>query len=225
MHEHGGPEVLQFMEFPTPEPGPGEVLICLAVAALNRMDLWVRAGWPGIRLDYPHILGADGAGEIAAVGSGVTQLAVGDRVVINSNLSCGTCDRCLAGQDNMCRRWHLLGETISGTYADYVVVPARNAVIIPNDFSLEEAAAAALVFHTAWHSLITCGHLQPGETVLIVGASGGVNSASLQIAKLAGAVVYVVGSNQEKLEFAEFLGADYLIDRSVEETGRRRFTN
>ncbi len=217
MHDHGGPEVLVYSDFPTPELAPDQVLVKLAAAALNRMDLWVRAGWPGIRLEYPHILGADGAGEIAAIGEQVSGLSVGDKVVINSNLSCGTCPQCLAGHDNMCRRWHLLGESIRGTYADYVAVPARNAVPIPPGISYVEAAAAALVFHTAWHSLITRGQVRAGETVLIVGASGGVNTASLQIAKLAGASTYVVGSSREKLELAELLGADHLIDRSQAE--------
>lgn len=216
-HNHGGPEVLEYTEFPTPEPGPGEVLVHLKAAALNRLDLWARRGWPGIKLQYPHILGADGAGEVAALGEGVTQWKPGDRVVINSNLSCGKCEFCLAGQDNLCRYWQLLGETVRGTYAEYVVVPATNLVPIPAGFDEPEAAAAALVFHTAWHSLIIRGNLKPGESVLVVGAAGGVNTASTQIAKLAGAVVYVVGSDAAKLEVARSLGADFLIDRSQEE--------
>lgn len=213
-HEHGGLEVLQYGEVPTPEPGPGEVLVRLRAAALNRLDIWVRNGWPGIRLTYPHILGADGAGEVAALGPGVTQWQVGQRVVINPNIGCGKCEYCLAGYDNMCRRWQLLGETRAGTYAEYVVVPEENLLALPEGVSYAEAAAAALVFQTAWHSLITRGNLRPGEHVLVVGASGGVNTASIQIAKLAGCTVYVVGSNARKLELARELGADYLIDRS-----------
>ncbi len=215
-HRHGGPEVLEYADFPSPEPGPGEVLIKLEAAALNRMDLWVRNGWPGLKLEYPHIPGADGAGTIAALGEGVTDRAVGDRVVINSNLGCGHCEFCLAGQDNRCQNWHLLGETVRGTYAEYVAVPARQVYPLPDDADPHMAAAAALVFHTAWHSLITRGNLRPGESVLIVGASGGVNTASIQIAKYAGATVYVVGSSPEKLALADLMGADYLIDRSAE---------
>ena len=213
-HEHGGLEVLQYGDLPTPEPGAGEVLVRLRAAALNRLDLWVREGWPGIRLTYPHILGADGAGEVAAVGSGVTQWQVGARVVINPNIGCGKCEFCLAGQDNLCEHWQLLGETRAGTYAEYVVVPEANLMALPEGFGYREAAAAALVFQTAWHSLITRGGLRPGEWVLIVGASGGVNTASIQIAKLAGCRVVVVGSNAKKLALAESLGADFLIDRS-----------
>ncbi len=213
-YEHGGPEVLRYGDLPTPEPAAGEVLVRLRAAALNRLDLWVREGWPGIRLAYPHILGADGAGEVAALGAGVTGWEVGQRVVVNPNIGCGECEFCLAGQDNRCDHWQLLGETRAGTYAEYVVVPARNLLALPDGFGYHEAAAAALVFQTAWHSLVTRGQLRAGEWVLVVGASGGVNTASIQIAKLAGCRVLVVGSNAEKLALAEALGADFLIDRS-----------
>jgi NADPH:quinone reductase-like Zn-dependent oxidoreductase len=186
------------------------------------MDLWVRNGWPGIRLEYPHIPGADGAGEIAALGANVSDWAIGERVVINSNLGCGHCGSCLAGWDNRCQDWHLLGETVRGTYAEYVVVPATNIYRIPGGFDDHLAAAAALVFHTAWHSLIVRGGLRPGESVLVVGASGGVNTASIQIARLAGARVLVIGSNSDKLALAEGLGADVLIDRSQDENWSRQ---
>jgi NADPH:quinone reductase-like Zn-dependent oxidoreductase len=139
---------------------------------------------------------------------------VGDRVVINSNLSDGTCEFCRNGQDNRCVRWALLGETVRGTYAEYVVVPDRNVLALPDDFPFDQAAAASLVFLTAWHSLITRGALQAGELVLIVGAGGGVNLASLQIAKYVGAKVYVVSSSMAKLKRAEELGADTVIDRA-----------
>jgi len=216
-HTHGGPEVLEYTDFPTPEPGEGQVLVKLKAAALNRLDVWVRNGWPGIKLDYPHIPGADGAGTVAGLGGCVSGWNIGDRVVINSNLGCGKCPACIAGQDNRCRDWRLLGETVRGTYAEFVAVPAANLYPLPEGFEARAAAAAALVFHTAWHSLITRGGLKPGESILVVGASGGVNTACIQIAKLAGATVYAVGSGQEKLALAESLGADHLIDRSSDE--------
>jgi len=216
-HEHGGPGVLQYVDFPDPQLAPGYALVRLHAAALNRMDLWVRNGWPGLKLDYPHIPGADGAGIVAALGEGVSGWKVGDRVVINSNLGCGQCDLCQAGQDNLCKDWHLLGETIRGTYAEFVAVPVRQLFKLPDLFSFHAAAAAALVYHTAWHSLITRGHLKAGETVLIVGASGGVNTASIQIARHFGAKTIVVGAGQEKLDLASSLGADILVDRTQEE--------
>jgi NADPH:quinone reductase-like Zn-dependent oxidoreductase len=220
--QHGGPEVLEYTDFPTPEPKPGEALIRLHAAALNRMDVLVRNGWPGLKLEMPHINGADGAGEVVALNSSLPAGAelgvrVGDHVVINANLGCGKCEFCLDGKDNMCRDWNLLGETVRGTYAEYVALPVKQLYCLPKDFDFHQAAAAALVYQTAWHSLVTRGKLQKGETVLIVGAGGGVNTASIQIAKLLGAQVLVVGSNVQKLELAESLGADVLIDRSKEE--------
>lgn len=215
--QHGGPEVLEYTDFPTPEPKPGEALIRLHAAALNRMDVMVRNGWPGLKLELPHIDGADGAGEIITFGdSSHGDLAIGDHVVINANLGCGQCEFCLADKDNMCLNWHLLGETIRGTYAEYVSLPVRQLYKLPKDFDYHQAAASALVYQTAWHSLIKRGNLQKGETVLIVGAGGGVNTASVQIAKLVGAQVVVVGSDAEKLTKVESLGADILIDRSKE---------
>lgn len=211
---HGGPEVLEYGDVAEPAPGPGQVRVRLRAAALNRLDLWTREGWPGIRLALPHIPGADGAGVIDALGQDVVDPPAGTRVVINANLSCGECEFCRAGQDNLCRTWKLLGEHVSGTYAEAIVVPAANVLPLPDSVSFEGAAAAGLVFHTAWHSLITRGRLRAGETVLIVGASGGVNTASILVAKLAGARVLVVGSDREKLALAESLGADVLIDRS-----------
>jgi NADPH:quinone reductase-like Zn-dependent oxidoreductase len=216
-HTHGGPDVLEYTDFSIPEPAPGQVQVRLRAAALNRADLWVREGWPGLKLGYPHIPGADGAGEVSSLGEGVTNLKIGERVVINASISCGECSLCISGKDNLCHGWHLLGETIRGTYAEYVVVPAINLLPLPETIEYEEAAAASLVFHTAWHSLITRGNLQKGESVLVVGASGGVNTASIQVAKQVGAKVYVVGSNPEKLTLAESLGADILIDRSKED--------
>ena len=214
--QHGGPEVLEYTDFPTPEPKPGEALIRLHAAALNRMDVLVRNGWPGLNLELPHINGADGAGEVVALGSGTSELEVGDHVVIDANLGCGQCEFCLAGKDNMCLQWHLLGETVRGTYAEYVSLPVKQLYRLPKDFDFHQAAAAALVYQTAWHSLVKRGNLQKDEIVLIVGAGGGVNTASTQIAKWIGAQVIVVGSDAKKLAMAESIGADILIDRSKE---------
>lgn len=215
-HQHGGPEVLEYADFPTPEPKPGEVLVRLRAAALNRLDLWVRNGWPGIRLQYPHIPGADGAGEIAALGEGVSGWTVGDKVVLNANVGCGECAFCRAGKDNLCARWNLLGETLRGTYCEYISLPPRQVFRLPAEFDLHTAAAAGLVYLTAWHSLISRGSLQSGETVLIVGASGGVNTACIAIAKHIGARVIVVGSEEKKLQLAQSLGAEVLINRTKE---------
>lgn len=214
--QHGGPDVLEYTDFPAPEPKAGEVLVRLRAAALNRMDIMVRNGWPGLKLEMPHINGADGAGEVVLLGEGAAGFDIGEHVVINPNLGCGTCEFCLAGRDNLCRDWHLLGETVRGTYAEYVAVPARQLYKLPADFDYHQAAAAALVYQTAWHSLVVRGNIQKDETVLIVGAGGGVNTASVQIAKYIGARVVIIGSDAQKLEMAKSIGADILIDRSKE---------
>ncbi len=221
---HGGPEVMEYGALPAPQPGAGEVLVQIKAAAMNRVDKWVRDGWPGLKLELPHIPGSDGAGVVAEVGPGRppgSPLQPGDRVVINTSVGCGTCDFCAAGQDNLCSQWHLLGETTRGTDAEFVAVPERQLLRLPDDFPFEQAAAAALVFQTAWHSLVTRGQLRAGETVLVVGAGGGVNTASIQIAKLAGCTVYVVGSDAAKCARAEALGADVTIDRSQDDWGRK----
>lgn len=219
--QHGGPDVMEVGAWPDPEPGAGEALVRVRAASLNRVDKWVRDGWPGLKLPLPHILGSDGAGEVVAAAPGATRFKPGDRVVINTNLGCGRCAACLAGHDNLCERWALLGETVPGTNAELLAVPERQLLALPEGFAYEQAAAAALVFQTAWHSLITRGQIRPGETVLVVGAGGGVNTAALQIAKLAGCEVWVVGSDAGKLALAASLGADVLIDRSAGDWGKQ----
>jgi NADPH:quinone reductase-like Zn-dependent oxidoreductase len=218
--EHGSADVLRYVtDHPTPDPTPGEVRIRVRAAALNRLDIWVRDGWPGLKLPMPFIPGADAAGEIDALGDGVTGWQVGDPVVIDPMLSCGTCEFCRDGRQNLCRGASsgIVGEDASGTNAEYFCISARNLYRLPAGFDYATAAAGSLAYLTAWHSLITRAALRPGQSVLIVGAGGGVNSASIEIAKLAGATVYVVGSSAGKLEQARQLGADVLIDRSTED--------
>lgn len=216
-HRHGGPETLEYTDIPMPEPQDGEVLIRLKAAALNRMDVLVRNGWPGLKLQLPHINGADGAGIVESIGNAIKAFKPGDAVAINANLGCGECDACKAGKDNLCGKWHLLGETVRGTYCEYICLPERQLYKLPAGFDLHQSAAAALVYQTAWHSMKVRGAVTAGETVAIVGAGGGVNSACIQIGKHLGAKVIVIGSSAEKLKQAEALGADVLIDRSKDE--------
>lgn len=211
--EHGSADVIHTVDdLPIPAPAPGEVRLRMRAAALNRLDLWVRDGWKGLNLHMPHVTGSDGSGEVEAVGLGVTGFAPGDRVAINPTVVPPDSPALMTGLENQ-SRIAIMGEHTSGLAAEYRVIPARNLVKMPADFSFEGAAAAGLVYVTAWHSLITRGGLKPGEAVLIVGAGGGVNTASIQIAKLAGAKVIVVGSNAEKCTKAAALGADVTIDR------------
>lgn len=210
---HGGLEMAGVADgLPVPEPGTGEVRIRVHAAALNRLDLWVRAGWPGLELTLPHITCADGAGVVDAVGPGVTAYAPGDRVAINPTIVPPDSPSLLTGMENQARI-SILGEHVPGVGSEYTVVPARNLIKVPDHVDFATAAAAGLVYLTAWHSLITRGGLRPGETVLVIGAGGGVNMASVQIAKLAGAMVYVVGSSAEKCARAQEIGADITINR------------
>jgi NADPH:quinone reductase-like Zn-dependent oxidoreductase len=223
-HQHGTLNEVAYTDVPEPEIGPHDVLVQIKAAALNRLDLWVLQGWPGLKLKMPHIMGSDGAGVIAAVGSQVTHFTIGDRVAINPSLSCGHCHFCRTGRDNLCQQFAILGEHEDGFFAEYAAVPARNLLKMPGEATFTVAAAASLVFVTAWHSLIIRGGLQAGESVLIVGAGGGVNSASIQIARFAGASpIYVVGSDDNRLARAQEAGADVLINRHKEDWGQAVF--
>jgi NADPH:quinone reductase-like Zn-dependent oxidoreductase len=209
--EFGGPDVVRVAEVETPAPVHGEVRLKVAAAALNHLDLWVRRGLP-IETVMPHIGGSDMAGVVESVGPGVAGVAAGARVVVNPSLSCGECEWCVAGEDPLCSSYRIIGEHTQGGFAEYAVVPARNLLAVPDGYPLERAAAAPLVFLTAWRGLMTRGRLRADETVLITGASGGVATAALQIARRAGARVYAV-TTAANVDRARALGADVVYDR------------
>ena len=212
-YEHGGPEVLQYVtDFSEPVLGPDDVRIRVRATALNRLDLFVRQGIPTLKLPLPHILGSDVAGEIDKVGDNVRDLEEGERVVVNPGLTCGECEYCIQGEDPLCVDYKILGEHVNGGYAEHVVVPARNVARLPTDFPFDVAAAAPLVYMTAWRLLITKAKVKPGEDVLILGAGSGVSTAAVQIAKLAGCTVFVTSSSDEKLQKARGIGADVLVN-------------
>ncbi len=210
-HAFGGPEVVRIEQVERPEPGPGEVLVQVKAAAMNHLDLWVRRGLP-IETTMPHIGGSDVAGVVAALGPGVAGVAPGQRVVVNPSLWCGECEWCLRGEQPLCLRYKILGEHTQGGFAEFVVAPARNLHPIPDDFGFAEAAAAPLPFSTAWRGLITRARLRPGEDVLVTGASGGVASAAVQVARYAGARVFAV-TTAENLDRVWALGAHAVYDR------------
>lgn len=210
-------DVIQVLDLPVPSPGPDEVLVRVHYAALNRLDDWVRRGWPGLHLTFPHILGSDMAGEIVALGDAVEGWEVGDRVVANPGRWCNRCEWCEKGEHSLCVAYAIMGEHIPGTYAEYITVPAWTLVRVPDGFPLEKAAAAPLVYLTAWRMLFTRAQLRAGERVLVVGAGGGVNSAAIQLAKMAGAYVYVAAGGPDKVRFARELGADVVYDYRAQE--------
>ncbi len=218
IREHGEYDVLKYEELPAPEPRPDEVLVRLKAIGVNNLDTWVRRGVPGHRFPLPIIPGSDGAGIVEAAGAGVRHVKAGDAVVLAPGVSCGLCRECLAGNDNLCRHYGILGESRDGTCAELVAVPARNALPKPGSLSFEEAAAVPLVFLTAWHMLVARAGLRAGEWVLLRAAGSGVGSAALQIAKLLGATVIAEARSGEKCGRAKALGADHVIDSSSQDT-------
>jgi NADPH:quinone reductase-like Zn-dependent oxidoreductase len=218
---HGGLDALQYGDRPDPSPGPGEILVRLEAAALNRLDLFVLAGIPGVPISLPHVPGADGTGVVEALGAGAKGPAPGTRVVFQPGLSCRACEFCRAGEQSLCVSFRILGEHVSGTFAERIAVPASNVYPAPPNLSAEQAAAFPLAALTAWRMLVTRAALRPGETVLIHGIGGGVSTFALQIAKLCGASrVIVTSSSPVKLARAKELGADEVIP-STEDVGKR----
>lgn len=224
-HQHGGPEVLRYEEAPEPQVGPGEALVRVRACALNHLDLFQRRGLDRVRIPMPHISGADVSGEIVA--SPDPEVPAGRRVMLQPGLSCGRCEACVAGRDNECPHYDVLGYQSEGGYAELVRVPLQNLIPIPDSIGFVEAAAFPLTFLTAWHMLITRGGLKRGEDVLVLGAGSGVGQAAIQIAWLHGARVFATAGNAEKLARARQLGAYEVIDHYQEDVpgAIRRFTN
>jgi len=224
---HGAPEVLKFADVPVPAIRPNEVLVRVKACALNHLDLWVRQGIPGVPIPLPHIPGSDIAGEIAQIGSEVSTVGVGQKVVLAPGVTCGKCAACISGQDNHCRQFTNLGYKIDGGCAEFVREPEVNCLPYPENLSFEEAASIPLVFQTAWHMLLARAELQPGEDVLVLGAGSGVGSAAIQIAKFFGARVLATASTDEKLQKAKELGANHLINHKTQKIRDevRRITN
>ncbi|MPZ69706.1 MAG: zinc-binding dehydrogenase [Actinobacteria bacterium] len=191
-----------------PVVGPGEVLVGIRACALNRLDIWTLTGSLGIDIVFPHILGADAAGEILEAGPGVKGYTPGTRVLINPGLSCGVCELCRAGEQSECPSFSMMGEHVPGTFAEKVSVPASNVFPFPEHLSFPEAAALGVTFVTAYRMLFTRGHLEPGEWVLITGIGGGLAMSLLQLARPVAGRIYVTSSSDEKIQRALKLGAD-----------------
>lgn len=212
IERYGGPEVLQLTEVPEPVIAANEVLVRVKACALNHLDIWIRRGLPGIEFPMPHILGSDVSGVVEKVGSLVKNTRPGQEVLLSPGLSCMNCDSCVAGQDNLCLQYDILGYKSDGGYAEFVKCPSQNVIAKPEHISWEEAASIPLVFVTAWHMLVGRAGLRAGETVLVHAAGSGVGSAAVQIGKLLGARVLATASTAEKLQKAQDLGADELIN-------------
>ncbi len=222
---HGGLDQIEYRtDLPKPEPKRGEIRIRVKAAALNHLDLFVVAGMPGVKITPPWILGADATGIVDAIGdlSGVAdnRLQIGDTVMINPGLSDLTCEYCQAGEQSLCVNFKLLGEHASGTLAEYIVIPARNARSIPKDKPIEQAAAFTLSTLTAWRMVVTRARVKKTDNVLIWGIGGGVALAALEIIRLIGATAWVTSHSEEKLALARGLGAENLLNYTTTDVGK-----
>ncbi len=224
-HEHGGPEVLRYEEAPEPEIESGEALVRVRACALNHLDLWQRRGLRPGQIPLPHVSGSDVAGEVAAVSGG--DFGVGRHVMLQPGLSCGRCAACLAGRDNDCPHYDVLGYRCDGGYAEYVKVPIRNLISLPEAIGFVEAAAFPLTFLTAWHMLVTRARIRTGEDVLVLAAGSGVGQAAIQVAWLHGARVFATVGSEEKMARARTIGAFEVINHRTADVAAeiRRLTD
>lgn len=211
IREHGDFDKINIEDRPVPEPGPGEVRVAVRAAALNHLDTWVRRGVPGHQFPLPMVPGCDGAGVVDALGAGVHNVKIGENVNFAPGYSCNHCEMCGSGQDQLCRNYGILGEMRDGTCAEFIVVPARNCIKMPEGQDFNTAAAWPLTFLTAWHMLTRRAQLRAGETILIHAAGAGVSAAAIAMSKMLGATVIATAGSEEKCERARKLGADHTI--------------
>jgi len=204
--------VLRYEDAPDPVIGDEDVLVKVRACALNHLDIWARQGTRGERIPMPHISGSDISGEISQVGRLVKGHNIGEKVLVAPGISCGICEYCSTGGDSLCESYKIIGYETQGGYAEYVSVPGKNVIAIPDELGFEEAASIPLVFLTAWHMLMTRAKLAPGESVLVWGAGSGVGSAAIQVARLSSAKVIATAGSDEKLEKAKKLGADWVVN-------------
>ena len=221
-HQHGGPERLIYEDVAVPVPQAGEVLVRVRACALNHLDIWIRQGIPNYPITLPHISGCDVSGVVERVGDGGSApFSIGQPVVVSPGISCWQCASCFAGRDNFCPTYRLVGAHVNGGYAEFVKVPAVNLLPMPTGLTVEQAAAYPLVSLTAWHMVKTLADVQPGETVLVMGAGSGVGSMGIQMARLLGARVLSTVGADDKLDRANVLGADVVINHARENVADR----
>ena len=225
IHQFGGPEVLTYEDVPDPQPRKDQVLVRVRACSLNHLDVWVRKGLPGIKL--PHIPGSDVAGEIVEAGKYVGGFKTGQRVLLPPMHYCGHCEKCVAGLQNQCRAFTVLGNGVDGGDCELIAVTPANVIPIPDSLDFNQAASVPLVFVTAWHMLVGRAGIRPGQTVLVLGASSGVGIAAIQIAKLFQCRVITTAGDELKLAKGRELGADYGINHYKQKISEevRKITN
>jgi len=225
IHQFGGPEVLTYEDIPDPQPRKDQVLVRVRACALNHLDIWVRKGLPGVKL--PHILGSDIAGEVVEAGEYVGGFKAGQRVLLSPMHYCGRCTKCVAGLQNHCREFTVLGNGVDGGNCELIAATAANVIPIPDTLDFNQAASVPLVFVTAWHMLVGRAGIRPGQTVLVLGAGSGVGSAAIQIARMFHCRVITTAGDEAKLAKGHELGADYGINHYTQKISEevRKITN
>lgn len=225
IHQFGGPEVLTYEDVPDPQPRGDQVLVRVRACALNHLDVWVRQGLPGVKL--PHILGSDIAGDVVEPGEYVTGFKPGQRVLLAPMHYCRQCAKCVAGVQNQCRDFTVLGNAVDGGNCELIAAPAANVIPIPDALDFNQAASVPLVFVTAWHMLVGLANIKPGQTVLVLGASSGVGIAAIQIARMFHCRVITTAGDETKLEKGRALGADFGINHYKQQISEevRKITN
>ncbi|MEM3832426.1 MAG: zinc-binding dehydrogenase [Thermoprotei archaeon] len=212
IRRHGGPEVLELGNVEDPVPNRGEALVSILYTSVNRIDTLVRNGYPGVFIKFPHILGSDVVGCVEKIGDDVTNVSVGDIVIVNPVIGCGYCRACLRGLENMCPKWRMIGFQVDGSYAEYIKVPARSLIRVESNLDLEKLGTVPLALLTSWRSLVTLGSIKRDDVVFIWGGSGGVGTFSIQIAKFFGARVITVTGKGWKIQKIKALGADLVLN-------------
>jgi NADPH:quinone reductase-like Zn-dependent oxidoreductase len=220
IHQHGDPSVLRVEDVPKPAPGPAQALVRVLGVSLNHLDLWVRRGMPGFQVSFPRILGCDGTGEVVALGAGVTNVRVGDKVVIEPGYSSGTSPEDLAGEDHLAPDYSIRGEHSDGLCCEFAAIEARYLLPLPRGVDPQQAAAVPLVFVTAWGLLVSRARVHAGEIVLVLGGASGVGSAAIQLARSRGARVFATAGSAEKQQLCRELGAEAVLDPHAEGWGK-----
>ncbi len=212
--KHGCPGEFKITDLNPPTPAPDEVLVQVKACGLNRLELWAEEGALPVPIQLPRILGGEIAGVIAGLGEDVDDWRTGERVAIQSNLFCGSCEYCVRGDESICLHGKLLGIDCDGGFAEMVAVPARSLVRIPDGVDFAASAALTLAGSTAMHMLTNRAEIRSAEWVLVIAGASGVGTYAIQIARQLGAHVIATGSTEAKRDFAKSLGAEYVVDSS-----------
>lgn len=215
-YKRGGIENLKFVEVPMPQLGSRDVLVKVRACGLNHLDIFTREGSHGVRAPLPHVGGLETAGEVAEIGAEVSDWKIGERVLVGPAITCGTCEYCISGNDNICPKRKVFGVHVWGGFAEFIKAPASILIRMPDTLSFAQAAAASSAFGTSWHMLVTRAQIKPGEWVLILAAGSSIGVAAIQIAKHFGCNVIATASTDEKLQKAKQLGADYIVNYATQ---------